>query len=590
MKNTFVFPFIILFVIASILNDHKNIAVATEKLNSESIFISTDRNLYIAGEYLYFKFQRITSSQTNINSGFGYIVLRSETNQIIEKITLKLNEDIAFGSIYIPDTLQTGIYQLIGFTSWMKNFSVHPSNSKEILIANRFDEELNYLLTSKPLASENPDLNDSLIIQPEENSLPKHKSLIRISSNDSVFSTRSKIEVDLQLIDLLNKYELSISVARKNALTGFENSVIDFGNISVGSDFSDNLNLNTISFLPEKKDLIVSGKVINSISGEGIKDIIVLLTTPDTILNLQYSKTLNNGNFHFNLSPYYYSREVYFSIHPDYLNPDLKIQLFDKFDFIEPFRPVEFKSIPELKAYIKESQNIIKVQKAYKINYNLTQPIREQIAFPPLLFSNPALKILLSDYFPLDDFTEISRELIIPLRIRQNKDEIDLRLVNQASKTFFNKPPIVFLDGIVLRDFEQIMPLGSEELNKIEIHNLPWVYGELEFPGIIGVYTTKRNYSKADKDDHISFFAEKPINPSTYFSNITKHSQPNFHINEPDFRQLLYWNPSILLSADNKNMRIEFYSSDIKGDFIIKIDAISSQGSRISESKIIKVK
>jgi hypothetical protein len=43
----------------------------------------------------------------------------------------------------------------------------------------------------------------------------------------------------------------------------------------------------------------------------------------------------------------------------------------------------------------------------------------------------------------------------------------------------------------------------------------------------------------------------------------------------PDFRQLLYWNPDAILSNKNK---FSFYTSDIKGNFIISIQGVNKDG------------
>lgn len=557
--------------------------------NIEQVHLSTDRNLYVAGDQIYFKFHKIVKNQTEQKSIFGYIILRSANNVIIEKIPLRLNNDVAYGSIYLPDTLQTGIYQLIGFTNRMRNFPAVSSNSKEILIANRFDSELNFLLTSKPLTIKSDIVEDSLFVNQDTKPFEKPHSPLHIYIKDSIFSPRSKIEVELQLDDPDNSYEISISVVQKNSIHGYEYSLIDFGSELTTPEDGTNYTYGNLSFLPETGQIIVSGKVIDTKTNKGVENQVVLLSKPDTVINIQYAKTDKNGVFHFQLNPYYYSSEVFISLLEENYRPELKIQIFDKYGFAEPFRAIELKIDPELRNFINESQNILKVQKAFDINYNYTLPAEPGKGFTPVLYSRPYSKLVLSDYFSLRDFREISRELISPLRIRQNKDEIVFNLVNNSNRTVFEKSPVVFLDGIVLYDLEKILPLGSDELEKIEIHNLPWVFGDLEFPGIIGVFTKSMDYSKLISGRHTSFFVEEPVFPSGYIDLDRGISPLSLKPNEPDFRQLLYWNPSILLSAQQKNARFVFYSGDIRDDFIIKIEAISSKGDKFYETKMFKV-
>jgi hypothetical protein len=57
----------------------------------------------------------------------------------------------------------------------------------------------------------------------------------------------------------------------------------------------------------------------------------------------------------------------------------------------------------------------------------------------------------------------------------------------------------------------------------------------------------------------------------------------------PDFRQLLYWNPDIIISQ-NQSQLLEFYTSDHSGNFTIRIEGITSDGNPISITAKIKVK
>jgi hypothetical protein len=45
----------------------------------------------------------------------------------------------------------------------------------------------------------------------------------------------------------------------------------------------------------------------------------------------------------------------------------------------------------------------------------------------------------------------------------------------------------------------------------------------------------------------------------------------------PDFRTLLYWNPSVKSGSSGKTT-IEFYTSDLEGDFIINVQGITGNG------------
>jgi hypothetical protein len=58
---------------------------------------------------------------------------------------------------------------------------------------------------------------------------------------------------------------------------------------------------------------------------------------------------------------------------------------------------------------------------------------------------------------------------------------------------------------------------------------------------------------------------------------------------EPDFRNTLYWNPSVKPGIDGK-AKIEFWTSDIAGDYEINVQGIAPEGKILSVRKIIKVR
>ena len=74
-----------------------------------------------------------------------------------------------------------------------------------------------------------------------------------------------------------------------------------------------------------------------------------------------------------------------------------------------------------------------------------------------------------------------------------------------------------------------------------------------------------------------------PISPIDHsYSTNPDYSSPEKKIKrDPDFRQLLYWNPSIDIPG-NQNIQAEFYTSDSKGTYIIKVEGIASNGDPMS--------
>src|SRR5664279_4602691 len=90
---------------------------------SERVFLHTDRNLYIAGETIYFKLYLVNGNSHKLSeiSKIAYLILRNIVNYQIIQASLQIEGGIAYGSISLPDTLSSGTYQIVVFTNWMRN-------------------------------------------------------------------------------------------------------------------------------------------------------------------------------------------------------------------------------------------------------------------------------------------------------------------------------------------------------------------------------------------------------------------------------------------------------------------------------------
>ncbi len=160
-------------------------------------------------------------------------------------------------------------------------------------------------------------------------------------------------------------------------------------------------------------------------------------------------------------------------------------------------------------------------------------------------------------------------------------------MADENQHLFLEQEPAVFLDGVLVDDINQIINLGSGKVKKVEMVCTRYNYGELLFPGILAVFS---------KNNEIENIQPRPVSLrvqlesyhaySVYTSQTYEKASSD---NQPDFRQLLYWNPDIEIS--NNYIQIpEFYASDHSGNYIIEVEGISSDGVPISATAKIMVK
>ena len=126
---------------------------------TERVLVNTDRKLYVAGEnimYSLFLFDTQTKTLVSYPS-IGYVVVRNQTGTVIGKSQIKIRNGRANGFVNLSDTLTSGYYQVMAYTNFMRNGSPDILFHDQIMVVNRFDNDLFNLVTSssQPLQKEN---------------------------------------------------------------------------------------------------------------------------------------------------------------------------------------------------------------------------------------------------------------------------------------------------------------------------------------------------------------------------------------------------------------------------------------------------
>jgi len=115
----------------------------------EEIYLHTDREEYITGEYIWtniYLFER-ESLKPSVRSRIAYIeLLNSENRPVVQKRFL-LTNGCGPGQLQLPDTLSTGNYTLRAYTNWMKNFLPYNCFVKDIRVYNALRRN-NYMQTA----------------------------------------------------------------------------------------------------------------------------------------------------------------------------------------------------------------------------------------------------------------------------------------------------------------------------------------------------------------------------------------------------------------------------------------------------------
>ncbi|MRR19095.1 hypothetical protein EG827_02785, partial [bacterium] len=109
--------------------------------NLEEIYLQTDRDIYIAGEAVYFRtmqFGRLSRNPGTI-SKVVYVDLLDSYRTPVVQVRVGTDGITGAGVFMIPDTLRTGSYFIRSFTNLMKNYPQALFAYKQISVINPFE-------------------------------------------------------------------------------------------------------------------------------------------------------------------------------------------------------------------------------------------------------------------------------------------------------------------------------------------------------------------------------------------------------------------------------------------------------------------
>ncbi|MCX6239830.1 MAG: hypothetical protein NTY07_20170, partial [Bacteroidia bacterium] len=314
-----------------------------------------------------------------------------------------------------------------------------------------------------------------------------------------------------------------------------------------------------------KEGIIIEGTVTDLKTAQPFKNAVVYLSIPDSIPVFKYYITRENGRFYFPIEKYYGKIPVVIQCIAKDKSRLLKITL-DNRDILSSAMPTfETRTFhPELRKSVVRNTEAITLRKIFN-----QQDITPTKTVDPQLFID------------LPDFNEISKELLPGVKFRNYNRIPTLQVFNGAQQFFFPDQPLLMLDGIPIHDLNVIKDMGTKDIDKVEICQSERFYGDLIFPGVVAIYTSKADYTRVPESDDLIKLNLEVIQPRAKL-NVPSEQR----LFDPDLRQVLLWEPSL---KPEPTIALDFQTSDIRGGFKLVIRGKTRDGSIFYKEQIFEV-
>ncbi len=340
-----------------------------------------------------------------------------------------------------------------------------------------------------------------------------------------------------------------------------------------------------LKYMPEYAGHIVKGKATNT-NATLAKNLNCFISMPGTRTQFHQSTTNKEGIFNFDIKDVYNEGQIIVqsALKDSTYNFEIFNPFSDQFSIKKTaafsFSGISTNSVNSLNSSA-QIQNVYSKSKQHSYIY----PKVDTTAF----FVKPETTYLLDNYVRFTTMEEVLREYVLPISVKKRKDVFQLQILDNKKITFFETDPLLLLDGVPIFDTNKFMAYDPLKVRKLEVVTGSYYLGDMTFDGIANftTYTGDMPGFVLDKNavviDYEGIQLQREFYMPKYDSAIQKESRM------PDFRNTLYWNPTIITN-ENGTAKCGFYTSDQPGNYLLVIQGLNNEGVTGERHEIIIVK
>ncbi|WP_428328181.1 hypothetical protein [Mucilaginibacter sp.] len=327
----------------------------------------------------------------------------------------------------------------------------------------------------------------------------------------------------------------------------------------------------SFSFLPEYSGHIITGKITSTQPGGTVENVVTYVGVPGKRVQLYTSQSDSSGHLLYDTKDFYGPNEIV-------AQTNQQVDSTYRIDILSPFSEQYSKTaIPkfELTDGLRNALQVhslgVQVSNIYAGNNikKFYEPVIDSSAF----YGKPYKTYKLDDYTRFTTMEEVLREYVSEDNIVKRSGRFHIKVLNDRG--FLDGDPLTIVDGIPVFNTDKIMAIDPLKVRKLEVVRDRYYYGPSEEEGVFSFTTYKGDLGGVELDPKAVVIDYEGLQLHREFYSPVYDSAVQASSRMPDFRNLLYWSPSVNTLG---KAAVSFYTSDQPGKYVGVIQGITTNG------------
>ncbi|MFY0602090.1 MAG: hypothetical protein JXR03_20615 [Cyclobacteriaceae bacterium] len=333
----------------------------------------------------------------------------------------------------------------------------------------------------------------------------------------------------------------------------------------------------SVKYMPEVREEILSGK-ISAKDDSQVSEVVLTMSFPSDSYELRTAKTDKSGQFTIPFKSMGSTIDAYLAAQS--FDPNLEVTLDNP--FLDSYPPFDYEltsldSIQIVEIVEKSIRN--QIENAY-----YEAPKKKQNTsfwFPPVPYNSI---YVLDEYTRFKSIKETFTEYIFTANFRERRDHVIKPVVTDLPYGE-SYPPLILIDGLPISG-DKMIEFSPYKIESISLYNNRYFLGSLIADGVINFKTKEDVLNGFSPDESYTKVEVMKVSRGRNY-NFKKHDESEV-LSLPDQRDQLFWNPSLTVEEEEES-NIEFYTSDIAGEFEVVIEGFTSGGKPITLIRTFQV-